>query len=527
MKFVSAEEMREIDRISIQERGIPSLTLMERAGEAVASLIIERISPRSAAVVTGKGNNAGDGFVVARLLHQEGVRTKVFMLGEPQSLTGDALHNFDRLPEKIEKETIEEARVLSAQLGEFDCTVDAILGTGVKGGIEGLFAECIGAMNHSAKAIVAVDIPSGLSADESYFDGTCVHADYTVTFGLPKIGMVIHPGVEFVGDLHVADLGFPKDLLENPALTHNLITARTISEQLPPRPLDSNKRTFGYVLIIAGSVGMTGAAILAAQAAGRSGAGLIYVATPASLNPILEVRLTEAVTIPLACGDGLHLDELSLDGAREWIARVDVVALGPGIGQHSSTKRFVQTLLAEIDLPLILDADGINALTELPQQLKQRRAPTLLTPHPGEMSRLIKSTPQEVQRSRIQTARSFAREHNVVLVLKGARTLIAEPSGQIFVNPTGNTGLAKGGSGDVLTGLIAGFAAQGLPLRDAAVCGVYLHGVAGDLAAAEIGARAMIPSDVITYISKAFRSLESPGGDLHLIRESDAEEPSR
>jgi hydroxyethylthiazole kinase-like uncharacterized protein yjeF len=511
MKIVNAEEMREIDRIAIEQRGIPSLTLMERAGEAVARLIIEKIRPRSVAVVTGKGNNAGDGFVAARLLHAAGISTTVLMLGAPESLAGDALRNYDRLPDDLKKENVGDAGVLAHKLQSADCILDAILGTGVKGAVEGFFAECIHCINRSGKTIVSVDIPSGLLADEVYFEGVSVRANYTVTFGLPKIGMVIHPGAEFVGELHVADLGYPRDLLDNPALTHNLITAEMIRERLPMRPADSNKRTFGYALIVAGSVGMTGAAILAAHAALRSGAGLIYVAIPASLNPILEVQLTEAITIPVPCADGLHFDELSLDEVRKRIKSVDVVALGPGIGQMPETKRFARALFAEIDRPLILDADGINALAETTHLLTSSpsQAPRLLTPHPGEMSRLLGSSAQEVQRSRIRTARAFAQKHNVALVLKGARTVIAEPSGQVFINPTGNTGLAKGGSGDVLTGLIAGFAAQELSLLDAALCGVYVHGLTADLAAEDIGERAMIPSDLIAYISKAFRSLES------------------
>lgn len=508
MKIVTADEMRHIDRITIEERGIPGLTLMERAGAAVAEVVQDYFEPTLVVVVTGKGNNAGDGFVVARLLHEKGILVQVVLLANPDELTRDARETYQLLPDSVSRQRVQDVQTLKEQIKDTDCLVDAILGTGVKGPVTGFLSEAITAINEAGKRVVSVDIPSGMQVDEAWSGGVCIKADHTVTMGLPKISMVIHPGVEYAGRVTVASLGFPSDLLHSKEIRNNLVTADFAKRCLPPRPADSNKKTFGYLLIVAGSVGMTGAAVLAARAAARSGAGLIYVAIPEKLNAIFESHLIDEITVPLPCSTGLFLDAKSLDRILEFQERVDAIALGPGIGQEPGTQNLVRELVARLTKPLVIDADGLNALAGHLDLLNKRKHPTILTPHPGEMARLQNTTAAEVQGQRLHTARSFVSQRNVHLILKGARSVIADPSGELYVNPTGNSGLAKGGSGDVLTGLLVGLLAQGVNPLESAICATYIHGFAGDLAARAIGERAMIPSDMISHIASAFRALQ-------------------
>jgi len=503
--------MRRIDRITIEERGISGLTLMERAGRAVANLILDRIKPRSIAVVTGKGNNAGDGFVVARILHRGGLPVVLFMLAGGESLSGDALTNFQSLPTDIPRIPVTEADQIARAAGRNDCIVDAILGTGVKGKVTGLFASVIERINSRESTVVAVDIPSGLPADAPYFDDLCVHADYTVTMGLPKIGMMQHPATSYCGEIVVADIGFPTDLLEaETSLKCNLVTPRMTRSLFPERPPAGHKGTFGSAFIIAGSSGMTGAAAMAAMAAARSGAGLVFVAVPESLNPVLEVKITEPITIPLPTRTPGVPDPGMLDLLLEKADEMDAVALGPGMGRAGETKDLIRELVTGISKPLVLDADGLNAFSGgHMERIGKRKAPLILTPHPGELARMIDLETGRIQKNRINTAREFAVKYKAVLVLKGAGTVIADPGGQIFINPTGNTALSKGGSGDILTGLIAGFLAQGLEPLESCMLGVYAHGLAGELAAVEKTEIAALPGDVLEQIPQVFKILTS------------------
>lgn len=512
MKVVTGEEMRQIDRITIEERGVPSLTLMEKAGKAVAELTIEEFSPWNVAIITGKGNNAGDGFVAARYLWQRDITVFLYMLAGEDELKGDALTNYKRLPEGINRIRIDESNVsqLADELKNDDCIIDALLGTGIKGEVTGLFASVIDAINNANRPVVAVDIPSGLYADDTYFDGKCVDAHLTVTMGLPKLGMVIHPGVEYCGKMRVAPLDFPDDLLNSVQWKHNLLLAKEVRSFFPDRPANSNKKTFGYVLICACSPGMTGAGILSAKAATRSGAGLIYIAVPGQLLPQVETQLVDPVKIPVDDVDGGYFSPASFDALKNLLPRIDAIAIGPGISQHPETKKFVHLLLEKItDKPIVIDADGLNALAGETERIKNHKSPLILTPHPGEMARLLggDATPEYVQRNRIKVARQFATEHNVILVLKGYRTVVAAPDGEIWINPTGNTGLAKGGSGDVLTGLIVGFLAQGVAPIKAALLGVYIHGFAGEITAKRLTERAMTPEDVINFLPQTYFSL--------------------
>jgi NAD(P)H-hydrate epimerase len=363
-------------------------------------------------------------------------------------------------------------------------------------------------MNTSRAPVLAVDIPSGLPADGSPLEGPVVRAARTVTMGLPKRGMMIHPGIEFTGAVTVADLGFPHDLIEDPSIKLNIHSLAEMKLMLPARPPDGHKGTFGTVLILAGSRGMTGAAALAARAASRSGVGLVYSAMPKDLAPVFEPLLVEAVkhVIPSSAGD--RFDSRSIKAALGLASEADAVALGPGLSTLRGVSDFVNAFAGKHDGPLVIDADGLNALGENPELLKKRSAPTIITPHPGEMSRLSGISIQQIQSNRIAAAQDFAQRHGVTVALKGAQTIIADPDGETCINTSGNSGLAKGGSGDVLTGLIAGLLAQGLSAGRAARLGVFLHGLAGDKAAQKTGVRAMIPSDVIDCLGKAFRAIE-------------------
>ena len=508
MRIVTGEEMRHIDRRTIEERGIPGRDLMESAGKAVVNLIMTRIHPRHVALVTGKGNNAGDGFVVARLLHKAGLEVKLLLLAEEEELSGDALASFLALPHEIPRFTCHTREQIPSFLNEADSIVDALLGTGVKGEVKGLYADVITAMNRSPGCVVSVDIPSGLPADAPYFDGLCVHADFTVAMGLPKLGMVQYPARGFCGEIIVDSLLFPDDLLSSPMSSRcSLITSELVRALLPPRPPDGHKGTFGSVLIVAGSPGMTGAASMTALASARSGTGLVYVAIPQSLNPILEVKLTEPLTIPLPTDVEGIPDMRMYEGIMEKAKFVDAIAVGPGMGRAPQTQELIRKLFITIEKPLVLDADGINAFEDRPELLKKRTGPGILTPHPGELSRLVHIPPSEIQKNRLEAARKYASEFQLILVLKGAATVIAEPGGEVFVNSSGNTALSKGGSGDVLTGLIAGFLAQGASSLSAAILGVFLQGLSGEIASREKTERAALPGDVIESIPLAFKQL--------------------
>ncbi len=507
MKIVTAEQMRRIDRITIEERGIPGVQLMEKAGQAVADAVCERFSPDSVAVVTGKGNNAGDGFVVARILHQRRIHVVVFLMAGPEELRGDAKTMFEALPAAVQRVRVEDIRQLADALPRFDLIVDAILGTGIQGPVKGPFGEAIEAINATGLPVVSVDIPSGLIAEGGPIQGPVVRAAHTVTMGLPKLGMLIQPGIAYTGTVSVADLDFPADLLNDPNIHLNHLTGKMIAGLLPPRPADGHKGTFGSVLIIGGSPGMTGAPVMAARAAMRSGVGLVFCAVAEALQGQIAARLLEELTLETPSSDKHRFDLSSLPSLLGHASRMEAVALGPGIGRAEATEMFVRRAVEAIPVPLVVDADALHALTGHFDAVRQRKAPTVLTPHPGEMSRLTGRPVAEIQSDRIGAARTLAADVRAVVVLKGAQTVIADPGGEVFINPTGNTGLAKGGSGDVLTGLIAGLLAQSGNALSAALCGVFLHGLAADLCAETIPPRAMIASDVIAHIPAAFSAV--------------------
>ncbi|MBA7666810.1 Bifunctional NAD(P)H-hydrate repair enzyme Nnr [subsurface metagenome] len=533
MKVVTAEEMREIDRKTIAS-GIPSIELMENAGRAVARVIKSHYAPlrgEKVSIFCGRGNNGGDGLVVARLLAKERVRVKVFLLAKKEELKRDPKTNLKRVLKEsassadppmrwieiIEIDTSQKLERLKQKIKKSDLIVDAILGTGIKGAPKGIEAKIIKFINTLKKPIVSVDIPSGVEGSTGRVPGEAIRADLTITFGLPKIGLVVYPGAEYVGKLEVARIGFPKKFLEDERIKVNLIAKEEISTYLEPRRPDTHKGTYGHLFVIAGSIGMTGAATLTSQAASlcfgalRSGVGLVTLGIPESLNEIMEIKLTEGMTLPLP---ETKKKTLSLKAEKEIIEfskKADALALGPGLSTDKETQQLVRNLIKKISLSMVIDADALNALVGHLSLLHSRiphSAFRIITPHPGEMARLISKTVKEVQENRIKIAGDFAKRYKVIVVLKGARTVISDPGGNTYINPTGNPGMASAGVGDVLTGMIGSFLAQRKEPLEAAKTGAYLHGLAGDLAAQEKGEESLVASDVLEKLPQAFKQIK-------------------
>lgn len=510
MRIVKAEEMKAIDTRVAKEFGIQTSILMENAGRGVAEVIEEHFKPDNlrAAVIAGKGNNGGDGFVTARWLSNKGSKVKVFLLGDPKELKGDARINYNILLKSgipvvsiREKEGLKELR---KGLKDCDVAVDAIFGTGFKAAPTELVLEAIRLLNEFEGMIFSIDVPSCLPTDGGGVSHEAVKADVTVTMAFLKPCHLVYPAREYCGDVRVVDIGIPKKLLEKEGKLF-LNEFGEVKNFLPSRPAHGHKGTFGKVFCIAGSKGMTGAAVLTSLAALKAGAGLSYIGYPEGLSTIIESKLTEVVKKPLP-GD-THLIPESMDFALEFSTQVDALALGPGISTHEETKKFVKGFLRRIQKPLVLDADGINCIADEPQILERLKGFCIITPHPGELARMIGISANEIDERRIDIASECAQKWGCIVVLKGAPTIIATPSTS-YVNSTGNSGLASGGTGDVLTGMIAGFIAQGVPLLEAARLGVFLHGLAGDMAAKKLTEYSLIAGDLLPYIPEAIKFLK-------------------
>ena len=513
MELVTAAEMRELDRAAIEGRNIPSLRLMENAGLSVAREM-ERsfgsLRGKTVTVVAGKGQNGGDGFVVARLLRKKHCTARVALLTSPSSLTGDAATNLKKFQKAGGRcHAVDNASALDSVLAPLlhasDLLVDAIFGTGLNAPVKGIPASAISMMNACGRPIVAIDLPSGLDGDSGAVLGTAVAAALTVTLARPKRGLYLGAGPNHTGLIRVADIGIPTDLIAAAKIPVTLLHAADIRPLLPHRPRTAHKGTFGHAGIIAGSVGKTGAAAMAAMAALRVGTGLVTVAAPRSLSDVLEAKLLEAMVFPLPETEARTLSRQALEPILTFAADKTALAIGPGIGTHPETQALVHSLLGETKQPMVLDADGLNAVAGHADRLGRASGPLILTPHPGEMARLLVTTPAEIQRDRLGAASRLARERNVFVVLKGAGTIVAAPDGRLAVNSTGNPGMATAGTGDVLTGMIAGLLAQGCAPWEAACAGAFLHGLAGDLAAAEEGETGLIAGDVIRAIPRAIQ----------------------
>lgn len=523
MKVLTAGQMREADRLTTERYGIPPIELMENAGTAIAEFLREKfpdLASRKILVLCGKGNNGGDGLVVARVIKGFGCAAVVFLFANPSSVEGEAAANLKRWQQGLGELYVvtSEAEWESARvaLGEADLIVDALLGTGLRGPVEGLLGQVIEDLNQARTKrrgkvfVVAVDMPSGLASDSRDFGGPVVVADYTVTLTAPKVGQMVLPQSPCCGLLAVREIGTPPELLESdPHLKIHWIEPAMFRGLPLVRDPVANKGTYGHALIVAGSLGKSGAAILSARATLRSGAGLVTVATPQEVLPIVAGGLPEMMTAPLGSTEAGTASLRNLDYGKftELLKGKSVLAIGPGLSMQHETQQFIRSVVAQTALPVILDADGLNAYDGMADTLNERRAPALvLTPHPGEMARLLGTTVKEVQARRLEVALEAAGRWRAHVILKGFHTILATPTGQAYINTTGNPGMATGGTGDALTGILAGLTAQ-FGIEDwtrVLSLGVYLHGLAGDFASSSVGEAPLIASDLIEAIPKAF-----------------------
>jgi ADP-dependent NAD(P)H-hydrate dehydratase / NAD(P)H-hydrate epimerase len=514
MRVLNTQQMREADRQTIDDVGLPSIVLMENAGrQAVAAMeaAFEDLATSKVGVLCGRGSNGGDGFVVARTLAQRGIEATVFLLGSVADVRGDARINLEILGRVgltvVEVTTAQEWELHFSEISECDIIVDAIVGTGFHGPLTGLLETVVADVNELGVPVVAIDLPTGVSADSHELDGEAIEASMTVTLAAPKIPLILPPADVYGGDLVIADIGIPAsviDELDGPWL--ELLTRERMRELVPARAADSHKGDFGRVLVIAGSVGRTGAAHLCALGALRSGAGLVTIATPRSCVATLAAMRPEYMTEGLEETAAGTIDFSAVDRVLD--LKADIIALGPGLGQDPSTAAFVQAIVERAGAPLVLDADALNAFSGDPERLTGRDGvDVIITPHPGEMARLLNISTEQVQADRLEHAREFAAARRVHVVLKGHRTIIAGPEGRSFVNLTGNAGMATGGTGDLLTGMIAAWFAQILDPEGACKLAVYLHGTAGDLAEADEGEVALLPSDIAARLGDAVMEL--------------------
>jgi hydroxyethylthiazole kinase-like uncharacterized protein yjeF len=520
MKILTVAESREVDRLTTERHGVPSLTLMENAGKSVVAHIKQRFAKlgrRRIVILCGKGNNGGDGFVVARHLLEMGARSTVYLFADPAQVGGDAAVNLKRWQDAARELRIvrdaNEWQAAKTSIASADIIVDALLGIGVRGLVEGLLREVIEEVNRRKPegAVVAVDIPSGLSADTGEAQGVAVVANYTVTFTAPKIGFFLRSAAQHVGQLIVRDIGSPYELIEEVGKSHlRWLEPRELAQYEIPRSSEGHKGDYGHALIVAGSVGKSGAAVLSSWAALRVGAGLVTVATPEPVLPIVASHTPEIMTEPLPATETGSISLRSLEYQRfdNLLKGKRALAIGPGLSTHGETVQFVRTVIARRPpVPIVLDADGLNAFVGHPQGLKGSNGMIVLTPHPGEMARLLGTTTSDVQSRRLELALKAAADWDAYVILKGHQTIVAAPNGQAWINSTGNPGMGTGGTGDVLTGMLAGLTAEyatkawGWTLG----FGVYLHGLAGDLAAADVGQAPLMASDLIRAIPDAFQ----------------------
>ncbi len=521
MRILTAEAMREVDRAAIEELGIPSLVLMENAAIGVVEAIGESFGEaESAAIFCGPGNNGGDGLAIARHLSVRGWEVRVFLIAGGRQLSDDAAIQLAICRKAglavMEVSTPADLAGAAEAAAECDLVVDSLFGTGLARPLEGLFADAVEAVNDLPIPCVAVDLPSGLSGSQAQPIGPHVEADLTVTFAAPKVAHVFPPAADSVGEMVVTDLGIPPRLVEDVEEETgdlHLLVGEELAELIPERDPDSHKGDYGHTLIVAGAPGKAGACILASRAAVRVGAGLVTAAVPEPILQTVDLGSIESMTLALPVGASGHLAERAADAVLEAAEGKAALALGPGLGQEPSTVAAIRRIALECPLPLVLDADGINAFAGKAGDLAVRRAETILTPHPGELGRLLGISTAQIQEDRIAAARGAAEETGAIVVLKGHMTLVASGTA-VFVNPTGNPGMATGGTGDVLTGLIAGLLAQGVDALDAAVLGVYLHGLAGDLAASRLGEMVLAANDLIEILPAALAALKN-GDDGH------------
>jgi NAD(P)H-hydrate epimerase len=517
MEILTAGQMRRVDARAIGERRIPGSDLMESAGRGVAEALAEEVPGivgRRVVVFCGKGNNGGDGLVAARHLKRLGVSPRVLLIARTTDLRGDAAASLVQARQAgltIEEVGDEEAwSRVPLELDRETLVVDALLGTGVTGGAHGLIARAIEKMNGSGATIVAIDLPSGIDADSGRLSGPTVRAHRTLTLCRPKPCLVLEPAASHAGPWRVIDIGIPVELVRDEAADLTWFDADAASRLIPARARDAHKGTMGHLLAVAGSRGKSGAAVIVARAALRSGVGLVTVATPRSIQPIVASAQAEIMTEPLAESRTGALGRAAATAARSFLASRDALALGPGLGTEAGTRAAVVALLGKRTAPCVLDADGLNAFAadRRPRaMLRSGRHPLVLTPHPGEAARLLGTTSTAVQSDRLGSARRLAAATGAIVVLKGRRSVVAHPDGAAAFNASGNPGMATGGTGDALAGVVGALLAKGLPAFDAARLGTYVHGAAGDLVAARVGEEGLIAGDLVDALPEVWRAL--------------------
>ncbi|MFQ3549221.1 MAG: NAD(P)H-hydrate dehydratase [Armatimonadota bacterium] len=513
MIVLTSEIMKNYDNMAIKEYGVPAEILMENAGQGIAHIITsitKDITIKKVLVIAGPGNNGGDGFVVARHLSLIGIQVNIIHFGDKEKASRETRLNID-IAEKMDINIIRNptTEVLSAYLEDSDVIVDALLGIGVKGNLRDPFEEIIKTINSysNTATVFAVDVPSGVNTDTGQVTDAAVIADYTICIAAPKPCHFLYPSVMHVGQMIPLPISIPYELMGSAESEIIALDRSTISQFIQRRHPESHKGDFGHLAIIAGSVGMTGAAVLCAEAAIRTGAGLVTVIVPESLNDIMEVKLTEAMTYPVPEAVGRCFGKESIPKILKFIERADAIVLGPGIGRSDHTVNFVHELIPKIKIPAVIDADALYAISKKPDLLFENEQDFVLTPHMGEMSMLTETSIYDIQSNKLSIAKEYAGKYGVTLVLKGAGTIIADADEWIFINTTGTPGLASGGTGDVLTGMIASFMAQGFDGVDAANCGVWMHGLAGEIAEKELGESSMCATDVIDNIPNVFKEI--------------------
>ncbi len=504
MKIVTSREITTIDRLTIEEYKIPSLVLMERAALSVVKHIV-KMSAKNLIILAGPGNNGGDGIAAGRILKNKVKKLTIFQPFCEDKLSQDCktqLEIAQKFNIPIIRDYPQEKEIVHA-----DVIIDAFFGTGLKRPIDGKLAQFIEKLNTFKKIIVAVDIASGICSDTGQLLGVAVKSDITVTFGLPKKGHMLYPGKDYTGKLFIEDIGFPDELIKSDSIKTTIIEKNFACSLVPPRPAYSHKGRYGHVLVIAGSTGKTGAALMTAKSALRAGSGLVTISIPELLKDVFQSKILEEMILPVPCTERT-LSRKALPQIIDFLnERATSVAFGPGVGVNEDIEIILKELILNCKCPMVIDADGITVLAGIKDTLKESKTDIILTPHPGELSRLINISVKDIEKQRTDIAQKIARDLNVVLVLKGVPTVVANPKEEVYLNPTGNPGMATGGSGDVLTGIIASLTGQGLSTLDASLLGVYIHGLAGDIAARVKGFHGMIAGDIIESLPEAFIEL--------------------
>ncbi|NOZ63361.1 MAG: NAD(P)H-hydrate dehydratase [Caldiserica bacterium] len=507
MKVSTVDKMRKLDKQASETYGVSELLLMENAGNAAYFAILEHIQDsRGFIIFCGPGNNGGDGLVVARKIYSSGGEVKVYLLGKPEQYKGAARLNYEiaaKMGFEIKSIKEEKREKIIQEIRHADIVVDAILGTGLTRAVEGTYAEIINLINHYAKRVLSLDIPSGINGNNGNVMGTAIKADYTVTFGLPKLGNILYPGYDFCGELYVSHISFPPQHYNQEEIKIEI----NEPVQLPARDVQGHKGTFGDILFVAGARGYYGAPYFAALSFLKAGGGYSRLATPKSVMPHIGSKGSEIVFLPLEETESGSIAKSAKERIMEIARGVDMVVIGPGLSLHEETQELVGEIVNSLDKPLLIDGDGLTAISREKSCLAKRESPTVLTPHPGEIARIKNCSTREVIENKIDVLREVSRELKAITVLKGAHTLIGYPEGEIFVNMSGNSGMATAGSGDVLTGTIAAMYGLGLNIKEAVRMGVFVHGASGDLASWEKGEDGITAQDILDYLPKTMKIL--------------------